>query len=83
MTVQIAGVDPTVPPSGTSCVECEAAGGWWLHLRRCANRRDGRENGRQKSLPVHLAPRWPMGIRTSTQATAANPTSDSHPPRAG
>ena len=35
MTVQIAGVDPTVPPSGTSCVECEAASGWWLHLRRC------------------------------------------------
>ncbi|HEY3736571.1 MAG TPA: UBP-type zinc finger domain-containing protein [Jatrophihabitans sp.] len=29
-------VDPTVPPSGTGCVECEAAGGWWLHLRRCA-----------------------------------------------
>jgi hypothetical protein len=32
---QITGVDPTVPPSGTGCVECEAAGGWWLHLRRC------------------------------------------------
>jgi hypothetical protein len=30
------GIDPVVPPSGTSCVECEAAGGWWLHLRRCA-----------------------------------------------
>ena len=30
------GVDPAVPPSGTGCVECEAAGGWWLHLRRCA-----------------------------------------------
>jgi hypothetical protein len=30
------GVDPTVPPSGTGCVECEAAGGWWVHLRRCA-----------------------------------------------
>ena len=35
MTVQIRGVDPAVPPSGTGCVECEAAGGWWLHLRRC------------------------------------------------
>ena len=35
MTEQIAGVDPTVPPSGTGCEECEAAGGWWLHLRRC------------------------------------------------
>jgi hypothetical protein len=30
------GVDVTVPPSGTGCVECEAAQGWWLHLRRCA-----------------------------------------------
>ncbi|WP_028645458.1 UBP-type zinc finger domain-containing protein [Nocardioides sp. URHA0020] len=30
-----AGVDPSVPPSGTGCVECEAAGGWWVHLRRC------------------------------------------------
>lgn len=30
------GIDPSVPPSGTGCVECEAAGGWWFHLRRCA-----------------------------------------------
>ena len=29
-------IDPTVPPSGTGCADCEAAGGWWLHLRRCA-----------------------------------------------
>jgi hypothetical protein len=31
-------VDPTVPPSGTGCAECEAAQppGWWVHLRRCA-----------------------------------------------
>ncbi len=29
-------IDPNVPPSGTGCVECEAAGGWWFHLRRCA-----------------------------------------------
>ncbi len=29
-------IDPAVPPSGTGCVECEATGGWWLHLRRCA-----------------------------------------------
>jgi hypothetical protein len=32
----IPGIDPTVPPSGTGCVECNAAGGWWVHLRRCA-----------------------------------------------
>jgi hypothetical protein len=30
------GIDPAVPPSGTGCVECLAANGWWLHLRRCA-----------------------------------------------
>jgi hypothetical protein len=30
------GIDATAAPSGTGCVECEAAGGWWLHLRRCA-----------------------------------------------
>jgi hypothetical protein len=31
-----AGIDPAVPPSGPGCVECDAAGGWWVHLRRCA-----------------------------------------------
>jgi hypothetical protein len=30
------GIDPSVPPSGDGCVECDAAGGWWFHLRRCA-----------------------------------------------
>lgn len=25
-----------VPPSGTGCAECLDAGGWWFHLRRCA-----------------------------------------------
>jgi hypothetical protein len=29
-------LDVTVPPTGTGCVECLAAGGWWFHLRRCA-----------------------------------------------
>ncbi|HYH92187.1 MAG TPA: UBP-type zinc finger domain-containing protein [Candidatus Saccharimonadales bacterium] len=29
-------IDPTVPPSGPGCVECDATGGWWFHLRRCA-----------------------------------------------
>jgi len=33
---ELPGVDPAVPPSGPGCVECEAAAGWWLHLRRCA-----------------------------------------------
>jgi hypothetical protein len=30
------GIDPSVPPSGPGCLDCEATGGWWLHLRRCA-----------------------------------------------
>ncbi|WP_243709572.1 UBP-type zinc finger domain-containing protein [Micromonospora sp. 15K316] len=29
-------VNPAVPPSGTGCLECDASGGWWFHLRRCA-----------------------------------------------
>ena len=32
----IEGIEPTTAPSGPGCVECEAAGGWWVHLRRCA-----------------------------------------------
>lgn len=32
----IDGIDPSVPPTGTGCVECDAVGGWWFHLRRCA-----------------------------------------------
>ena len=34
MTTESA-IDPTVPPSGTGCVECPASEGWWFHLRRC------------------------------------------------
>ena len=30
------GIDTDQAPSGTGCVECLAANGWWLHLRRCA-----------------------------------------------
>jgi Zn-finger in ubiquitin-hydrolases and other protein len=30
------GIDPSVPPTGTGCAECEATNGWWFHLRRCA-----------------------------------------------
>jgi Zn-finger in ubiquitin-hydrolases and other protein len=33
---ELAGIDPTMAPSGAGCVECLAANGWWLHLRRCA-----------------------------------------------
>ncbi len=30
------GGDLAVPPSGTGCADCDASGGWWVHLRRCA-----------------------------------------------
>lgn len=30
------GINPSVKPSGNGCKECLATGGWWLHLRRCA-----------------------------------------------
>jgi hypothetical protein len=33
---EIQGLDPSVPPSGDGCVDCDAVGGWWFHLRRCA-----------------------------------------------
>ncbi|HEX2702690.1 MAG TPA: UBP-type zinc finger domain-containing protein [Solirubrobacteraceae bacterium] len=29
-------IDPSASPSGDGCVECLATGGWWFHLRRCA-----------------------------------------------
>jgi hypothetical protein len=29
------GIDLSIPPSGTGCVECLASGAWWFHLRRC------------------------------------------------
>jgi hypothetical protein len=29
-------IDPTAAPSGPGCADCEATGGWWVHLRRCA-----------------------------------------------
>ena len=33
---ETAGINPSVPPSGAGCVECDATDGWWFHLRRCA-----------------------------------------------
>lgn len=32
----VKGIDASVPPRGSGCAECEANGGWWFHLRRCA-----------------------------------------------
>ena len=33
---EVPGIDVDAVPSGTGCVECDSAGGWWVHLRRCA-----------------------------------------------
>ncbi|MEV7416668.1 UBP-type zinc finger domain-containing protein [Streptomyces sp. NPDC089919] len=33
---EIEGIDPGAPPSGPGCADCDAVGGWWFHLRRCA-----------------------------------------------
>ena len=49
-------VDPTVPPSGAGCVECDAAGGWWFHLRRCTA--CGHVGCCDDSLARHAAAHW-------------------------
>lgn len=36
MAAQSQPINPSILPSGVGCVECEATGGWWVHLRRCA-----------------------------------------------
>jgi ubiquitin-hydrolase Zn-finger-containing protein len=36
MTQELTQFDPSVPPSGPGCGECDDVGGWWFHLRRCA-----------------------------------------------
>ncbi len=51
-------IDPAVPPSGPGCVECEADGGWWFHLRRCASCGhigccDSSPHGHARSHAVH------------------------------
>jgi uncharacterized UBP type Zn finger protein len=30
------GINPAAAPSGTGCADCDQSGGWWFHLRRCA-----------------------------------------------
>ena len=36
MKTEREGINLNAKPSGTGCLECQAADGWWLHLRRCA-----------------------------------------------
>lgn len=50
------GIDPTVPPSGTGCVECDSTGAWWVHLRRCAE--CGHIGCCDDSLNKHATAHW-------------------------
>ena len=50
------GIDPTVPPSGTGCVECDSTGDWWVHLRRCAE--CGHVGCCDDSLNKHATAHW-------------------------
>ena len=36
MKTQRDGINLAAEPSGNGCAECLARGGWWFHLRRCA-----------------------------------------------
>jgi hypothetical protein len=49
-------IDPTAVPSGTGCVECDASGGWWVHLRRCAG--CGHIGCCDDSLMKHATAHW-------------------------
>ncbi|MGK2882395.1 MAG: UBP-type zinc finger domain-containing protein [Mycobacterium sp.] len=66
-----ASVDPSVPPSGTGCVECEAAGGWWVHLRRCAA--CGHIGCCDDSLSRHAAAHWRSSEHESKPADETVP----------
>jgi len=49
-------IDPTAPPSGPGCLDCDAAGGWWVHLRRCA--RCGQVGCCDSSPAQHATAHW-------------------------
>jgi hypothetical protein len=36
MGKSLRGINPDCKPIGSGCEACLKAGGWWLHLRRCA-----------------------------------------------
>ena len=53
MTEQI---DPTAPPSSDGCIDCDAIGSWWVHLRRCAA--GGHVGCCDDSLNRHATAHW-------------------------
>ena len=51
-----AGIDVAAPPSGDGCVECDATGGWWVHLRRCTQ--CGHVGCCNDSISKHATAHW-------------------------
>jgi hypothetical protein len=49
-------IDPSIPPSGAGCLDCDADGGWWFHLRRCAE--CGHIGCCDSSLAKHATAHW-------------------------
>lgn len=49
-------IHPRVTPSGDGCVECDATGSWWVHLRRCAA--CGHVGCCDDSLKTHATRHW-------------------------
>ncbi|MDP4333340.1 UBP-type zinc finger domain-containing protein [Curtobacterium sp. A7_M15] len=49
-------IHPDVAPSGPGCVECDATGSWWVHLRRCAA--CGHVGCCDDSLNTHATRHW-------------------------
>lgn len=49
-------IDPDSVPTGTGCVDCDAVGSWWVHLRRCA--RCGHVGCCDDSLNTHATEHW-------------------------
>ena len=49
-------INVDVPPSGPGCVDCDAVGGWWFHLRRCAE--CGHIGCCDSSLARHATAHW-------------------------
>lgn len=56
MTDQDEMIHPEVAPSGNGCVECDATGSWWVHLRRCAA--CGHVGCCDDSLSTHATRHW-------------------------
>ncbi len=89
------GINEAARPSGTGCAECLEAGGWWLHLRRCAEcghigccdssphqhaRRHYEETGHAVITSFEPGEHWFYDFRTDSAVPgAALPAPHAHP----